>query len=1021
MMTLLVGSVFAQQTITGKVTDVANNPIMGASVVVQGTTIGVSTDTEGNYSIVIPQGQDTPTLNFSFLGYEDRSMVVRRSVINIVMAESAVSVDEVVLVGYGSMRKSDITGSVASVEIDEDLAQRATSFDQLLQGRAAGVQVSTASAAPGGSIEIRIRGMGSLNGSNEPLYVVDGVILSTEELSGADDIDYEETQNALTGIDPADIVSMEVLKDASATAIYGSMGANGVILVTTRQGTSDKPRITWNSTVGLSTAARQIDILDWDGWAEYQSAIGNSTTSYYQENGELVGSAMDWQDYVMRTGVGVSNTFSISARDKKTTYYISFAHRINNGIVAASDYESYSIRANVTKTLTDKIKLSTYNTLSRTDTRMIQSATTAFASNSSLTRGMMVTVPYYNWNSDDQEDDEDDESNQDPESYTGPVAWIKDYSDKSVQYRITPNVQLTAEILDWLDYKFSIGGDFRNKVRRRWKGQNLSSGTSGAATYSLSNSLRYNMDNTLNINKKIGKHRINAVLGTTFNNSFSQSMSMYGYDTDQEVPEVENVNSTEYYRNSSYGESDYALLSYLARANYSFADRYVLTATVRVDGSSRFTKENRYSYFPSFAFAWRLTEEKFWNLPKAISNAKLRIGWGQVGSQASSSNASILTYSEVLVPDHETASGTVTGVGMSGIANEDLHWEITDQINLGLDLSFLDNRINFTVDAYDKRTNDMLQQLSIPYSSGFKSMWVNQGSIQNKGIEFALDASIVEGKRFNFSASANISFNRNILTDTGITSQYGDIPYFFGSDIGNNAVFEQPANIFVEGESLGLLYGLQTDGIVQSGEVGPTTMSDGTPAVPGSVRYVDQNNDGDITTDDYIIIGNPTPDFSFGFNFNFSYDALSLSMSFNGQYGNELVNANRMKDEWTGGSANIRSEAFYNAWTETNPTEDYPALDNDTGLGYFSDRIVEDASFLRLSSVTLGYSFKMKKVNWISSLRLNFSVSNVFILTNYTGYDPEVNSFSGNIKKMGIDLGAYPKSRGYNLGLNVNF
>ncbi len=1021
---------WAQQAVSGRITGVDNAPLAGVSVVLKGTNTGASTNADGRYTINLPGSAGT--LVFTYVGYQTTEKQVSGDKLDVRLQEDAQQIEDVVVIGYGTVRKSDLTGSVASVKIDQIEASQVTSFDKLLQGKAAGVQVVTGTAAPGGSTSITIRGMSSFNGTGEPLYVVDGIILGngTQDVNNPMGSTGQEKQNALSSINPQDIANMEILKDASATAIYGSLGANGVILITTKSGASDTPRIEWTSSVEISAPSKKIAVLDLNGFIQYSEAVG-----YKKILADTV-TGMDWQDYTMRTAVSQSHRLTISGKGKNNAnYYIAAGFMNNQGLLQNTDVTQGDLRVNYDQGLGKYVKIGTKLTLTNRVNNMTQGTEPGGTQNATratnMMRQMLGSKPYQlNDGAIDYDDDE----------LKGTDIWLQNYEDLSKEYRINALAYADVSIAKWLKFKSTFGMDYRNKARTRWYGPGLDNGLNCRGGIAELNSIRYNLDNVLTASKKFGGHRIDAMVGTTVNYNLNQNNTIDASDFPG-YPDCEFRTASIYAagkQKSSYSESSSALVSYFTRLLYNYKERYVLTATFRADGSSRFSQQNRFSYFPSFAFAWRVNEESFLRNVRQISGLKLRVGWGKVGDQTLSPFQTLTTYDDIKMANPLTnynlsEKGTyLTGVKPSRLANPDLNWETTEQYNAGVDLALLDSRINLTVDLYKKNTKDLLQEIEIPLSTGFTTQWVNRGEIENRGIELSLDLTPVRTKNFDWSVAGNISFNRNKVIDTGLPpSMFGVVAGsgFEGKAIGNDATyFKMPANIYLEGRPIALFWGFKTDGLVQQSDVDagnlPTYM--GKKLQAGDIKYVDLDGNGNINDGDKCIIGDPNPDFIYGFSTNFSYKSLSLSVVFNGSYGNQIVNGNLMQENDTapgnpkGNINNIRAAAFFDRWTETNTATRYPRLNYTNNSGDFTDRIVEDGSYMRLASITLSYSIPLK-AKWIQRLGVSFTARNPFIWTNYSGWDPDVSSFASSSQKVGVDWGSYPSTRSYIFGLSATF
>ena len=909
---LLTVELFAQTAVSGRITDKNGESVIGATILVKGTTTGTSSDAEGRYKIVIPAAAEK-TLQVSYLGYKPQEIAVgTRTRIDIELESDEAQIEEVVVVGYGTLRKSDVTGAVTSVKIDKNEAAQVASFDKLLQGHAAGVQVTTGNAAPGGAVSVKIRGTSSFNGTGEPLYVVDGIILnpSSQDVKNPLGSTGQEAQNALASISPQDIASMEILKDASATAIYGSMGANGVVLITTKQGTSDTPRIEFSTMVDISTPRKHIDVLDLDQFLAYSDDVGVSLDI---KEGEVL-EARDWQDYTMRNAVSINTRVSVSGRSDKSNYYLAGGYLDNNGIIRNTNVRQYDFRANFDHRIAKFIKVGTKTTVSNRKNQMTQGTEPGGTQNAtratSMIRQMLGSKPYVTTSGEDLGDEED---------YKGTDLWLNSYEDGSDEFRLSGSLYADIRLTKWLSFKTTFGTDYRNKNRTRFYGQYLDNGLNGRAGFSELVAFRYNVDNMFNINKSFkGGHRIDAVLGISVNSAENHNSTINAQDF-PDYPALEfrsDAISNAKTQVPGYSEDASTLMSYIARMVYSYKDRYVLTATFRADGSSKFSKENRFSYFPSFSAAWRMSEEKFMKNLNFISNLKLRAGWGMVGNQGLSPYQTLTTYSSMYTADPNSDYSVspdgqfVIGIKPSIMSNRELKWETTEQYNVGLDLGLLDNRLNMTLDLYYKNTKDLLQQISIPPSTGFSSMWINRGNIENRGVEFSVDAYPVDNADFTWNVNANISFNRNKIGSIGLpAASHGNIfaSAFEGEEISNTSdYFKMPANIFIEGRPAGLFYGFRTNGIVTQEAIdkGLVPTYRGQQLQPGDIWYLDTDGSGNVDDMDKEVIGDPNPSFTYGFSTSFRWKSLSLSMMFDGVYGNQIANGNLLPETNTSPTGN---------------------------------------------------------------------------------------------------------------------
>ena len=998
------------------------DPIIGASILVKGTSTGTITDLDGKFKINVADTK-TATLLVSYVGYQKKNVNLDgKTMITVLLEEDAKTLEEVVVVGYGTMRKSDLTGSIVSIKTKEDEAARSASVDKMLQGKAAGLSVTTGSAAPGGAVNVKIRGTGSLRGDNSPLYVVDGNIISMDETidpmsqgnGGGNSL--MDKQNPLSQISPQDIESIEVLKDASATAIYGSQGANGVILITTKQGVAAKPKVTFSTNLTSSKMYKKIPVLNTEEYISFYNGFLTEGQALKTMDGV---NAVDWQDEVMRTSFSQNHRISLSGKSNKTSYYLAGGYMNNQGIVRKTGIQQADFRINLDQDITDKLSLKSNTFYSRLNTTMTSGTDKLANVRSSAVRHMISFKPIRGEAVEDSYDEE----------LTGPDAWMTDYDDDSQDNNFNTNLTLNYKASKAITFQLKGGYISRYKERSLWYGTGIFNGAqvNGKAGVSGLKSEAYNAEAMMMFNKKYGKHNISGTIGSVYNYRTLTSTSITGENFFSKSLRAKGITQAATLYPFLYREQAEELFSILGRGVYSYADKYVLTATFRADGSSKFSANNRFSYFPSFAFAWRANQEKFLKDVDAISNLKFRAGWGQVGNQAVAPYQILMNYNTVFYvnPNGSSAVGIAPGV----IANPNLKWETSEQTNLGFDLGLFKQALSLTVDVYEKNTKDLLQEIAIPYLSGKSSMWVNNGSIRNRGLEITLEGTPVNKKNLKVNLSGNISFQQSTIMDLGMSAgDFGmlkNVRGYLGNQLGNNNNSKFPVNIFLEGKPLGQYYGYATNGIMQQADYDaqdPTKrlMYNGADVRPGDVKFIDQNSDNVINALDQTIIGDPNPDFVYGFNANVTYKQFTLDMQFNGVQGNQIVNANLIEEtDVTNSQKNVRKDAFYQAWTPENKSNTYPKLGY-ASTAVFTDRLLEDGSYLRLSSVTLSYLLKLKS-KAVNSLQFNLTGSNLFVLTNYKGFDPDVNTFSNDVSRLGVDLTSYPSARHFTFGIIANF
>lgn len=1034
--TLIACVAFAQvEGISGVVCDSKKEPVIGAAIILEGSTVGAISDIDGKFFLKV---NDTKRdkIRVSCVSFKEQIVELNgRTSVEVVLEEDAELLNEVVVVGYGSMNKSDLTGAVSSIKVNEDEAANSSSLDQLMQGKVAGVNIVNNSAAPDAGVDIRIRGINSFNSDNQPLYVVDGIIInggsqSSSLLSrGTDSNEADQASNGLMGINPQDIASIEILKDASATAIYGSQGANGVILITSKQAKSDKPTVTVNVGANAGFATKRLPTLQFDEYVQFMKEAGNSLANIYDEKGEVKVIPTDWQAYSIRPAITQRYYLSISGRPKNMSYFTSLSYNKNDGLLKGTGYDSFSARLNADLKIAPKVTLGTNNILSYTFTNMTQATALQQSSNASYTRAILSYYPYRHFIETD-----DDLVEFDNYQVAGPDKWLTDFVNTKGRVRVVPSVFLNYNALKWLSFKINAGGEYSMTTTDRFKSIRLSSQTGTTAARSKSVAARYNVDAMLNFNNKFKRgHALSGTVGLSFSGTVTQTESQLGWDIEQYKAKMDALNSARSTQQAYY-DSRSSLMSAFVRAIYSYRDRYVLTSTVRLDGSSRFMGKNKWGVFPSFAFAWRLSQEPWFHVP-TISMAKLRLGWGRVGNQTIGNYKTLQNFSTGTVGSHyNDPVYYLSAIWRNNIPNPNLKWETTEQTNVGLDLSFLKGRVSLSAEGYYKVTYDLLKNMTVAKSNGFGSVAMNSGSIQNAGFEFTLSAVPVKiGKIFEWTIDTNLSLNRNKIISIGVGKETGVIrdakgnevttAYYLGDNLSSSSV---PVNIFAEGYPIGAFYGYVFDGVVQEGEEG-LGFSKGETRDAGHIKYKDLNGNGYIDDGDRQIIGNPNPDFTYGFNTTFTYKSLSLTAQFSGSVGNEIYNMNHIADyDVSSTSQNIMQEAYRNAWRPEAQNNEWPGLkkiETADKQSLHSSRFIESGSYLRLSNLALAWKIPIKnaKNKILKGVSLSASVKNVFVITKYSGWDPEVSSFGVNLNRLGVDSNSYPQMRSYLLDVQFRF
>ena len=1007
-------NVMAQGPVKGVVTDATGKTVPGVSVLVKNTTTGTVTAQDGAYNINVPNGNGA--LVYSYIGYISQEVPVNgRSTIDVTLEEDQQSLQEVVVIGYGTVKKSDLTGSVVSVSSADIKAVPVATFDQALQGRAAGVQVVQSSGAPGGGTNIRIRGTSSVNASSEPLYVIDGMLINSN--SGETSIGGRgPAANPLATINPSDIESIEILKDASATAIYGSRAANGVILVTTKRGKSGKSSVTFESYYGIQTVNKKLDLLNATQFAELvNEANRNAKLTPTYANPQSLGQGTDWQKELFRQA-GIANyQLSLTGGSDKTQYALGGGYFTQDGIVTGSGLNRYSFRTNLTTEVNKRLKVGVNLSYNRTTTNgvltgpgnVVQGVVyNALLFNPILPVYDSTRAGGYTFQSDTRD------------AIANPIAEAKEYISTTTTSRILGNVFAEYQILDGLSLRSSFGIDGLSTKSNSF-GPNFLKRTEnsrGEASVSTLDALTWLSTNTLTYNKKINpSNSFNVLLGYEMQKFRNESVNSYAFGFPESRTGYHDIGSAENPQTTSNGETEWSIRSYFGRVNYSLMSRYLFTLTGRVDGSSKFSEGNKYGFFPSAAFAWRVIEEDFMKTSTLFSDLKFRASYGLTGNQAIPPYQSLALIGQIGQGVFSTGTGVTAFRGREPISypNRDLRWETTAQLNLGVDLSILRGRIGLTAEVYQKNTRDLLLNTPIPYTSGFANTLLNIGNVQNKGIDLALNSVNTEGK-IRWTTSANISFNRNKITNL---ARKGDVNLGVGG------------NILREGEPIGTFYGYVFDGIYQTDEAAKNSpvIAGQTPAA-GDRKYKDISGpngtpDGIINDFDRTIIGSAQPDFVWGLNNTATYRNITLSLFFQGSQGNQMVNQNLGDLANVNGKQNVLAAAGLGRWTPQNPSNEYARALTTANDNVFSSRFIEDASYLRLKNVTVSYNFPSSLLNKIklSSARIYVGGTNLWTVTSYRGYDPEGNAYGGTTNIVGVDFGGYPQARTYTVGLNIGF
>ncbi|GAB4025584.1 TonB-dependent receptor [Spirosoma koreense] len=1040
----------AKGPVSGRITaDEDGEALVGATVTEKGTTNGTTTDTEGRFRLnVSPQA----TLVVSFIGYATQETTVSgssgqpRTTINVALKTDQQQLQDVVVVGYGTQRKKDLTGSIVNLTT-KDLVPvpSATSVDQMMQGKVAGVQITQTSGAPGGNVNVIVRGISSITGGNSPLYVVDGYAIGTggggsdltnfgsNAYSASGIVSSSSTNriNPLSIINPADIESIQVLKDASATAIYGSRGSNGVIIITTKRGKLGKPTISFEQSTGMQELARKMKLLTPRQYAEFvaegrdnawvfaggkatdPNSVRSTATQIkpeFRNPSQFAdqGYGTDWQDVIFRKGMVQNYQLSASGTSKDVSYYVSGGFFTQKGIIIGSDFNKFTLRTNIDAHLTPRLKIGasfsgahSYGNFARAEGHLQYRGLISAALASD------PTIPVYN---------PDGTPYSEFSSPTGipvenPLVIAAEFSDKRNNTNVFTNNYLQYELAPGLVLKTSVGVNYSNNVTRLWKSSKVGLATSrtGAATAGATEvkSLNWLNENTINYRHKFGgKHDLDALVGYTIQKNSDEVLQAgaTGFSTDY----VPYLSAGTVSTGTNY-ISEWAIMSWLARVNYTFAGKYLLTATIRQDGSSRFGTKNRWGTFPSLSAAYRLSDEPFMKSVSLISDLKIRASYGVAGNNLIPNYA---TQGLLGVARTVSNGQIVSGIVPTSLANDQLTWEQSVQTNVGVDISLFRNRLSFTVDAYQAYKKNLLLNVTLPSASGFGSSVQNIGEVENKGLELTINSQNIGKGPFQWNTDFNISWNRN-----KVLALNSDAARIVTSDY-------QVAQVGYPISSFRLLNIL---GVFQTQEEVSKSPLQNPRVQPGDYKYQDVDGNGTINTSDKTIVGSPWPTFTWGLGNRFSYKGFALNISLNGTYGNQVY--------FQGGEVNLNDAGVQNQQASIADRWRSPespgagrygrAIRNDYAFGFSAGttKYLFDGSFTRIRDVNFSYTFPAPVVTKlkIQALSVYADVTNLYTFTKYPGYDPEGSTGGDNLARSGVDFFSYPNPRTYTLGLRVTF
>lgn len=1021
--------------VTGKVIDAKGSAIPGVNIRVKGTNKGTTTDAEGKYSIEV--AEPTNVLIYTSIGYTVKEITVGNlRTIDVTLTEEVKSLDEQVIIGYGSVNKRDLTGSVSSIKSDEISKSKVTSFQEAIQGKMAGVQISSNSGEPGSGMNISIRGANTIYGSTSPLFVIDGVPYDANANEvGTSSIGTKTASNPLASLNPNDIESIDVLKDASSTAIYGSRGANGVVIITTKSGKLGAPKIDYDGFTSFSTANKKLRVLTPDEYLDYRRIVmPNSILFYTDSNKDGLYNELDepvdlntlekhnWQDETLKTGVSQNHNVSFSAKKDNTSYAGGVGYLDQGAIVRNNDYKRYSARLRVDQDFSEKLKIGFNLSLSQTGLTGASQSGGGDGLFNGIVQNLVISKPieFYDpiWDR--------------AGAYISPLTMIDDAYKSASTLQNNLSAYLNYKLIPGLSLNISGGGILTNSKTKEFYGKKTSWGVGDNGLGIIQDQKASSLFNTnqLTYEKWINKNNyINAMLATEINQYTYEYFSVQKSNFADESTGIDDISKGTTAKGSSSYKDVNRRISYFGRLNYTLFAKHLFTGTFRADGSDKFGKGKRFGYFPSFAYGWLISEEPFLKSVKEISNLKLRLSYGETG------NERIESYRYLARLENAFYNGEL-GQAPSSSANPDLRWENTIQYNAGIDLGLFNQRVSLTLDVYSKQTKNMLLPVYVPGRTGYNQQWQNIGRVDNKGIEFQITTKNVQSKNFDWETAFNISSNQNEVKNIG---NIGYIPVTMGggwiTNVGRVTV----------GQPIGTAYGYVFDGVYQINEFtwqnnnDPTIPHDkrvynlkpggvqvsGVNLRPGSSKFKDLNGDGMVDLDnDRTTISRSTPKFFGGLNNTFRYKNFDVNIFLEGAYGNQIFNESKFRLEGGVFSTwmNINKEFLDNRWTPDNPTNKHGDFsDWNRTATLTSSYYVEDASYLRLKNVSIGYRFNddLIKSIGLGSARIYVTGTNLYTWTKYTGYDPEI--ASENALLSGFDRISYPRARVYTIGLNVGF
>jgi TonB-linked SusC/RagA family outer membrane protein len=1047
LLLLWVSTVYSQsRAVTGTVTDESNSPMPGVNVIIKGTTVGTTTDVNGNFTL---QANSGDVIVVSFIGYTPQEVVVgNQTRIDFRLQEDVATLQEVVVVGYGVQKRSDLTGAISSVSGEDVRQSISTSFDQALQGRVAGVQITQNTGQPGGAVSMRIRGTTSLTGSSEPLYVIDGIQVggNAQGIAGFDwqgGAGGQQTGavNPLASVNPNDIESIEVLKDASATAIYGSRAANGVVIITTKRGKKGTSQLSYNGYYAIQDVYKTFDMMTLPEYAAYNNEVAQEVESITANprfaDPSLLGRGTDWQAAIFQPAPMQSHNLTLTGGSENIRYMISGGFLQQDGIVIGSDFERYNTRINVESTVRKGLDVGMNLAVSRrNETITLNDGGDGVISQAAQ---MPPHIPVRDFNGNFAGPDQQNASAQ---ISSNPVGLALLRNNTVLNNRVMANLYGDVQIIEGLKFRSEVSADFGSTKNNAFQpsynwGRGISNPISRLAVRNDENFF-WLWKNYATYTKQFGGHDLTAMAGMEAQKSTYEGVTAFKFNVPNDIPTM-NQGDAASMQNTGYKAWN-SLASYFARVNYSFNDRYLLTATIRRDGSSRFGSERRWGWFPSASLGWKLNQEDFLASVNAISNLKLRAGWGMTGNE----NIGNYGFGSSLVTELSAFGNAVRN---SQYSNPMLQWEATTQYNIGIDLGLLDDRITMSVDAYLKDTDNLLLRMVLPATFGnmVAGPYANVGRMENKGIELVVSSVNIDKGKLRWSTNANVTINRNTVKELAGAALRENIYWYTGF---------QNATMTDVGYPVGQFYGYVAEGIFTSkeeiqnhavqiaGPDGRNLIERTTGVWLGDMKWKDINGDGVINSDDRTVIGDPNPDWTFGLNNTFRYGPFTLDVFVMGTIGGDILNYSRARNEQMVTIFDNQARSVVNrAQTRLkpggtdvnnidhveliNPNTNMPRFDNggENSNHHMSTRWIEDGTFVRIQNLRLGYdvpSSLLSKVG-ISRVQVYGNIQNLATFTNYSGLDPQIGAFNQSPLMQNVDLGRYPAPRVYTLGLNIDF